>query len=410
MVDKKTSASTPFKAPAARKPARTRTERRFPALTFEEALQLPEAIQKYAAGQKVRRLTLFEKLNQEPDSADSRRLVTASGQYGLTRGGYQADFLELTPEGNEATSDSVPPAKKLRARFDLAIQKHAPFKLLYEKLKGSRMPATEVMEDYLREAKAEDEETAECIDKFILNMKFLGLLRTIAGSERIIPIEQALEEAPGQTATQASKAVSASVAASLSSPSPSSPTEGGAEASGDFAKVCFYITPIGEEDSEERRHADFLMEYIIKPAVKEFELVVVRADQMGKPGMIGKQVIEHILKARLVIADLSFHNPNVFYELCLRHTTRLPTVQVTRAQDKIPFDLNQYRTVPIEMRDPYTLVPKIQTYKAEVANQVRRALQDSESGDNPISLYYPSAKLSLEEKYFAAAGGGMQGG
>jgi hypothetical protein len=67
--------------------------------------------------------------------------------------------------------------------------------------------------------------------------------------------------------------------------------------------------------------------------------------------------------------------------------TRLPTVQIRREVDKIPFDLNQYRTIPIETRNPYTLMPKIQTYTAEVANQVRRALDDSESGDNPISLY-----------------------
>jgi hypothetical protein len=169
-------------------------------------------------------------------------------------------------------------------------------------------------------------------------------------------------------------------------------------ATGDFAKICFYITPIGEENSEDRRHADFLMEYIIKPAVKEFDLVVVRADQMGKPGMIGKQVIEHILKSRLVIADLSFHNPNVFYELSLRHATRLPTVQIKRAVDKLPFDLNQYNTISIETRDPYTLLPKVQTYTAEVATQVRRALEDSHSGDNPISLYYPSARLTWDEK------------
>jgi hypothetical protein len=50
-----------------------------------------------------------------------------------------------------------------------------------------------------------------------------------------------------------------------------------------------------------------MMTFIIEPALKEFGLRVVRADQMGKPGLIGKQVIEHILKARLVIADLSFH-------------------------------------------------------------------------------------------------------
>jgi Nucleotide modification associated domain 3 len=110
----------------------------FPALTFEEALEIGEGIQKYAAGQRVRRLILFEKLNKEPDSYEARRLVTASGQYGLTKGGYQAEFLELTPEGNEATSDVVAPAKKLQARFNLAIQRHGPFAFLYEKLKGNR--------------------------------------------------------------------------------------------------------------------------------------------------------------------------------------------------------------------------------------------------------------------------------
>jgi hypothetical protein len=300
--------------------------------------------------------------------------------------------LELTPAGNEATSDETKPGKKLAARFGLAISAISPFHFLYEKIKGNKVPAKEVIADYLSEAEVADSEKAECIDTFTLNAKFLGLLRTIGASERLISIEQAVEEAPAETSTSGTPA---SGTESVLPAMPIIPPEPSAQpASEDFNKICFYITPIGNEDSEERRHADFLMEYIIKPAVKEFDLTVVRADQMGKPGMIGKQVIEHILKARLVIADLSFHNPNVFYELCLRHTTRLPTVQLKREIDKIPFDVNQYRTIPIETRDPYTLVPKLQTYTAQVANQVRRALDDSESGDNPISLYYPSVKLT----------------
>jgi hypothetical protein len=379
-----------------KQPKRKRKERTFPALTFEEALIIPNAIQKYAAGQKVRRLIVFEKLNEEPDSVRSRRLVTASGQYGLTKGSYQADHLELTPEGSEATSDSLSPTKRLQARFKLAIQNHAPFKILYEKLVGNRMPAKEVLADYLTEVQVEEDDKAECIDTFTLNLKFLGLLKTIGGSERIIPIDQAAEEIV--TAPPLSSGAGLEAAGSTTLPAPPAGAGDGSEASDDFAKICFYITPIGEENSEERRHADFMMAYIIEPAVKEFGLAVVRADKMGKPGMIGKQVIQHILLARLVIADLSFHNPNVFYELCLRHTTRLPTVQIKRTLDTIPFDLNQYRTIPIETRDPYTLVPKIQTYTSEVANQVRRALQDSESGDNPISLYYPSAKLQWGSK------------
>ena len=375
---------------------RTRTERKFPALTFAEAIALGEAIQKYNAGQKVRRLTLFEKLDRDPGSLESRTLITSSNQYGLTKGSYKAEYLELTPEGNEATSDEVSLTKQLSARFELAIKRIEPYAFLYEKVKENKLPAKEMLGDHLAEAGIPEELRAECIDTFTVNAKFLGLLRTIAGSERIVPIEQALEEAA--QAQPAKKTPSTNGTATVPVLLTPSDGKGPSEGSFDFSKICFYITPIGEDGSEQRKHSDFMMEYIIKPAVKEFELEVVRADQMGKPGMIGKQVIEHILYSRLVVVDLSFHNPNVFYELCLRHATRLPTVQVKRTVDTIPFDLNQYRTVSIETRDPYGLVPKIQTYTAEVSTHVRRALQDSESGDNPISLYYPSARLTWDQK------------
>src|SRR5258708_3014094 len=56
-------------------PARTRTLRSFPASTFEEAFILADAIQKFALGQeKVRKLTLFDKLGKSPDSGPSRQL------------------------------------------------------------------------------------------------------------------------------------------------------------------------------------------------------------------------------------------------------------------------------------------------------------------------------------------------
>ncbi len=372
---------------ADRKPRR---ERKFPVITFEEALVLAAAIQEHAGGQKVRRLLLFEKLNRSPDTNETRRLITASNQYGLTKGSYNAEYLELTPVGVEATGEDVAVAKRISARFELAVRRIAPFFALYEKLKGSKLPAREIMMDNFTEEELPVEERPECVDTFVLNATFLRLLRTISGSQRLVPIEQVLEEgAPVRPA---------SGTGDLEVTSPAIIESVVKESEEDYAKICFYVTPIGDPGSEHRRHSDFMLEYIIQPSVKEFGLTVIRADQMSKPGMIGKQIIEHILRARLVIADLSFHNPNVFYELCLRHTTRLPTVQIKREVDSIPFDLNQYRTIPIETRDPYTLLPKIQTYVAEVTNQVRRALANAESGDNPVSLYYPNAKLVIEPK------------
>ncbi|HEY1579776.1 MAG TPA: hypothetical protein VGF82_22135 [Terracidiphilus sp.] len=395
---KRKKASKTAKAARAAKAAtdtegtRARAVRAFPASTFQDALILADAFQKFAAGQsKVRKLTLFDKLGKSPDSGPSRQLITNSSRYGLTKGGYQADFLELTSEGNLATAEDVPAPKKLQARFELAIKNVEPFNFLYERFKGQKLPSKEFLIDALKEFSADWDEPSlsECVDTFILNATYVALLRTLAGSERLITIEHALEEA-AKTVGSPQPSISSSAA------EPSSGVSVVAAQNG-FDSICFYITPIGAEDSEQRKHSDFFMEYVITPALKEFSLKLVRADQIGKPGMIGKQVLEHILNARLVVADLSFHNPNVFYELCLRHATRQPTVQVIRSSENIPFDIDQYRTVKIDTSNVYGLYPKLQTYVSEIANQVRVALKDPDSVDSPVSMYYPSLKLNWKE-------------
>ena len=106
-------------------------------------------------------------------------------------------------------------------------------------------------------------------------------------------------------------------------------------------------------------------------------------------------MFDYLLRARLVVVDLSFHNPNVFYELAIRHAARLPVVQIIRTSDRIPFDVNQMRTIPIDTTDIYTLVPQLQSYIAQVASQVRRALQDPDAADNPLSTFYPNFRVQL---------------
>ncbi len=362
--------------------------RSFPAATFEEALALAQGIQQFAAGQKVRRLTLFDNLKKSPDSGPSRQLVSNSSRYDLTKGSYAAEYLELTENGRIATSQDVSPQDQLRARVKLAIEDIRPFKALYDRLKSNKLPAQAVLRDFLLEQGYNANEVGECVDTFILNAKFIGLLRSVAGAERLLPVEHVLEEAP--------KAPIRPVA--QPGLPPSVPPHPGAPAAAepvDWSKICFYVTPIGEPESEQRKHADLFLSTIVEPALEQFGLRVVRADQIGKPGMITAQVIEHVVKSRLVIADLSFHNPNVFYELSLRHACRLPTVQLIRASELIPFDLDQFRTIRVDTASIYTLVPQLETYKSEITNQVRRALEDPDAVDNPLSVFYPGLKVTL---------------
>jgi hypothetical protein len=157
----------------------------------------------------------------------------------------------------------------------------------------------------------------------------------------------------------------------------------------DWSRIGFYVSGIGDEDGEIRKHSDLFLGSIVEPALAEFDLTVVRADQIGKPGMITAQVIEHIVNSRVVIADLSYHNPNVFYEIALRHAMRKPIVQLIRGLDPIPFDLDQFRTIKIDTTNIYSLVPQIETYRSEIANQVRRALEGTALVENPLTVFFP---------------------
>jgi hypothetical protein len=365
---------------------RAGAKRPFPASTFEEALELPTAIQTHSPGQPIRRLTLFNELDKAPESGPSRQLITNAHRYGLTKGSYTSAHLELTPEGAIATNSEASPAELLRSRFKLAIEDQPPFKGLYERFKGNKMPSHSVLRDAVADLGIDSDLQQECVDTFILNAKFLGLLKPISGTERLLSLEHVLEELPRTPP------------ATADSPEIRAVTRPGAPAAAstdDWSRICFYITPIGEEDSEERRHSDLFLGSVVEPAIADLGLTLVRADKIGKPGMITRQTLEHVVRSRLVIADLSFRNPNVFYELSLRHACRLPTVQIIRSADGIPFDVDGFRTVRIDTSSIYTLLPSLETYRSEIASHCRRALQGGEAADNPLSVFFPGLKVTI---------------
>jgi hypothetical protein len=116
-------------------------------------------------------------------------------------------------------------------------------------------------------------------------------------------------------------------------------------------KTCFVISPIGDPGSPERKHSDQVMKYLISPVVEARGYVMVRADKIASPGMITHQVIEALTEAPLVVADLTDHNPNVFYELAVRHVTRKPLVQLIADGQRIPFDVADMRTIRFDIHD-----------------------------------------------------------
>jgi len=374
---------------------KSRKRRNFPTTAFQECFEFAKVISDLGAGQKVRRLTIFDKIEKSPDSGPSRMLIVACSKYGLTNGGYQAEYIELTENAKKATNDDLEDDIQLKAKFQLAFAQIEIYNTLYEKFVNNKLPSHAVISDLTKEyvQDSSKEELDAIVDTFIVNLKYIGLLKTISGAERVISIEFAVEELLKSTNRKVviTKENLDDSAIELSLVS----TEKNIQIYDTFENICFYVTPIGEENSEQRKHSDLFLESIVEPALKPLGLIVKRADQIDKPGTITKQIIEYIYKSKLVIADLSYHNPNVFYELALRHAFRLPTVQIIRKSDRIPFDLNQTRTIIIDTTDIYSLVPKIETYRSEIASQVRQALNDPDAVDNPITNVFPKLQVKI---------------
>ncbi len=375
---------------------RSRKKKPFPLAPFEECYEFAKVIHTIGAGQKVRRLTIFEKLEKSPDSGPSRMMITNCNKYGLIIGGYTAEYIELTTKGKQATDGDTSTATKLRVKFELAIQVIEVFNRLYEQFAEGKMPSHAVIADLLGENEKDlsKNEISQVVDIFTVNLKYLGLLMVIGGAERVIKIDHAIENLNASSPKSFSEVVLVENN-TLSTVDMVRVHSRSIETYDIFDNICFYISPIGEEDTEFRKHSDLFLGSIVEPALETLGLKVKRADQIDKPGTISKQVIEYLYKSKLVIADLSFHNPNVFYELAVRHMFRLPTVQIIRKADKIPFDVNQTRTIVLDTTDIYSLVPRIETYKSQIASQARQALTDPDAVDNPVTVVFPKLIFSF---------------
>lgn len=110
-------------------------------------------------------------------------------------------------------------------------------------------------------------------------------------------------------------------------------------------KLCFVISPIGERGSSTRRRADGVLDEIIRPALEPLGYRVERADHDKTPGVVTEGMIAKILSAHLVVADLSGLNPNVMYELALRHAAGRAVIQMLEEGQQLPFDVAAQNTL-----------------------------------------------------------------
>lgn len=101
--------------------------------------------------------------------------------------------------------------------------------------------------------------------------------------------------------------------------------------------------------------------------MKDLGYEAVRADEIAEPGSITTQIMQRIFDDDLVIADLTDHNPNVFYELSVRHAIGRPFVQIITEGQDIPFDVQGMRLIFYDLTKPAS----VHKAKADIIGQVK---------------------------------------
>ena len=112
-------------------------------------------------------------------------------------------------------------------------------------------------------------------------------------------------------------------------------------------RECFVISRFGQPGTKHRKWSDLIFEAIIEPVASEKGYNASRTLEQKRPGDITWHIAQQIGEADLVIADLTGLNPNVMYELALRHSTGKPFIHLSDDPAKIPFDILQMNTIKI---------------------------------------------------------------
>lgn len=116
-------------------------------------------------------------------------------------------------------------------------------------------------------------------------------------------------------------------------------------------KTCFVLAPVVDPESEVATRLDRMFTNVIAPIAEKLGYQVLRPDMITGPGSVTSQILNHVLQASLIIADLSFPSPNVMYELGVAHAMQRPVIQIASENSTIPFDIRGVRTIVFTLDD-----------------------------------------------------------
>lgn len=356
-----------------------------PRRSLEQAVEVAKTLRLVYAAKSVSASELATAMKMNKTHPQFKYLLAGAISYGIVNaeGTTQNRTYSLAETGRKIVAENIPgEAKEAKAKAVLTPTVLSKFFTDYN---GHPVPPTSehfanVLEDQFGVPR---DRTAEAIEMILANGKYAGILE-----------EQGEGQAP---IVRLTGVPTGDQPASPKSGITKTTSDGAASPAIGWDKTCFYITPIGEDGSDQRKHADMMLKHVVRPAFENHGFTVVRADEIAKTGIITKQVFEHVAFSKMCVADLSFHNPNAFYELGVRHALQLPTIQLIHKSKNIPFDVSQGRTITIDTGDNYMIADHLESARKTLTEYVKNLLSESNGPeDNPVSIYLPNVKVTFK--------------
>jgi len=299
----------------------------FPKNTLEEAIAVAKAIEEKNAGNPMpaKDIAIAVGFRQSNDWR-FLDLLRSANQYGLVTGTGAAASIHLAKLGQDIVAPSSP---SQRSEALLAAARTVKdFEAAEQYYGGKRIPEDEFFLNTLtREFNIPRDRVEQFSKVFLENLKFLRSFSTTPQSVETV--------------------ISGGTSSTISTPAEKiPPVVLSKEPRGrEFLDTCFVMMPFGE-------WFDRYYQDIYVPAIKEAGLEPVRGDELFSTGSVVEQIWEQIEKSKLLLADLSDKNANVFYELGLAHAARKPVVFTSAQLNDVPFDLRHLRVIIYDVREP----------------------------------------------------------
>lgn len=352
-----------------------------PRRTLEQVVQIPHSLHATYAGKSASLEELCRTLRIAPTSGNTKYLFAAALAYGLVT--KEGNIYTLAETGRKIVAPTYE-GEDAEAKVK-AVLTPTTLSRFYTEYNGHSLPSEVHFPNVLESRfQVPRDRVEEAIELIVSNGYYAGILhKPDSGGESVVRLPGAGAPITQRTEVEQTAEIKPETSAAKDF---------------DWSKICFYITPIGDDGTEIRKHADMLLKHLVQPAADGYGLQVIRADKIEKSGLITKQIFEYLVYARLCIADLSFNNPNAFYELGIRHMIKRPCIQVIRKGDRIPFDVSQGRTIIVDTSDVYTVMDRIDSARREIGEHIKSILAGDDtkpSEDNPVETYLPGVRVTI---------------